>query len=351
MPSPESRPWWRPPPDWVRTPGWTLLPLRLFLGATFTFAGLQKLADPSFFSADAPGSIRSQLIGSVRTSPVHELLGHLLRFSTPLGVTIALGEIAVGTGILLGLWTRLAALGGMAIAFSLFLTVSFHASPYYTGADIVFVFACTPLLLAGAGGAPALDTWRAARRGEAPDDAGGDRRRALLLTGGVAALVVLVTGLVTGIGRLLHGSGGTSAATPVLGGTSTTPGSAATTTTGPAAGPTTTTGATGGTTPPGTAIGKVSEIPVGGAGTFTDPASGQPGLAIRSAADTVVAFDAVCPHAGCTVGYSRSNQLIVCPCHGSEFDASTGAVVQGPATRGLRVIPAAVAGGQLYVDT
>jgi thiosulfate dehydrogenase (quinone) large subunit len=27
---------------------WALLPLRLFLGATFTFAGLQKLADPSF---------------------------------------------------------------------------------------------------------------------------------------------------------------------------------------------------------------------------------------------------------------------------------------------------------------
>ncbi len=47
----------------------------------------------------------------------------------------------------------------MVLSFSLFLTASFHASPYYTGSDIVFLFAWTPLALAGAAGAPALDTW------------------------------------------------------------------------------------------------------------------------------------------------------------------------------------------------
>lgn len=39
----------------------------------------------------------------------------------------------------------------------LFLTVSFHSAPYYTGADIVFAFVWTPLLLAGSGPVLSLD--------------------------------------------------------------------------------------------------------------------------------------------------------------------------------------------------
>ena len=59
---------------------------------------------------------------------------------------IALGELAVGLGVLSGVLTRIAALGGMLLALMLFLTVSYHSDPYYTGADIVFLFAFTPLL-------------------------------------------------------------------------------------------------------------------------------------------------------------------------------------------------------------
>lgn len=46
------------------------------------------------------------------------------------------------------------------------------------------------------------------------------------------------------------------------------------------------------------------------------------------------AFSAVCPHQGCTVA-SVADNTITCPCHGSEFDAATGAVKKGPATSGL----------------
>jgi thiosulfate dehydrogenase [quinone] large subunit len=64
-----------------------------------------------------------------------------------------------------------------------------------------------------------------------------------------------------------------------------------------------------------------------------------------------VAFDAVCPHAGCTVGYSQSAAKLVCPCHGSQFNAATGAVEVGPATTGLKSIPIAKGGnGQLYAS-
>lgn len=46
------------------------------------------------------------------------------------------------------------------------------------------------------------------------------------------------------------------------------------------------------------------------------------------------AFSAVCTHQGCLVDTVESGR-IVCPCHGSAFDISTGEVVQGPATQPL----------------
>src|ERR1700722_14469667 len=152
-----------PPPRSFALSGWALLPLRAFLGFTFCFAGLQKLANPNFFNANSPSSIQAQLIASIRISPVHLLLGHLLRFAVPIGVVIALAELAVGLGTLLGLWTRVAAAGGIFLSLTLFLTVSFHSSPYYTGADIVFVFAWIPLVLAGSGGVLSLDALISAR--------------------------------------------------------------------------------------------------------------------------------------------------------------------------------------------
>ena len=48
---------------------WALVPLRAFLGFTFCFAGLQKLANPGFFDAASPVSIQSQLAGAARFTP------------------------------------------------------------------------------------------------------------------------------------------------------------------------------------------------------------------------------------------------------------------------------------------
>jgi thiosulfate dehydrogenase [quinone] large subunit len=78
--------------------GWALLPLRAFLGFTFCFAGLQKLANPNFFNANSPSGIQAQLIASIRISPLHSILGHFLHFATALGVLIALGELAPCSG-------------------------------------------------------------------------------------------------------------------------------------------------------------------------------------------------------------------------------------------------------------
>ena len=40
-----------------------LLPLRVFLGVTFVYAGVDKLIDPTFLQATGPGSIGAQLDG------------------------------------------------------------------------------------------------------------------------------------------------------------------------------------------------------------------------------------------------------------------------------------------------
>jgi thiosulfate dehydrogenase [quinone] large subunit len=145
--------------------------------------------------------------------------------------------------------------------------------------------------------------------------------------------------VVTGIGRVLAPA--PSNASTTLGGVTTAP-----TTTGAAGtGSTTTAPAT-----PGTAIGAASQVPVGGSAAFTDPKSGDPSLVIQHTAGNFVAFDAICPHAGCTVAFQSSADIIACPCHGSEFNPRTGAVVNGPATSGLnpiRVIKGS--NGDLYV--
>lgn len=332
--------------------GWVLIPLRLFLGITFVFAGLQKLADPQFFNDKSPTSIHAQLVGAERGSPIHGLLAGLVHIAPAVGLIIAIGELAVGLGVLVGLWTRLAALGGMAISLGLFLSVSFHSSPYFTGSDIVFFFAWTPILIAGAGGAPALDTYLG-RRSPAPEGTAMDRRALLTrgaATGVLAAAVLATGGLVAWIGRL---AGGTSAVADNTGGTGTiTPSSP--TTSAPAPAPTTTPTTTAPTTtvpkPAGHRLGPSSDVPVGGAAQFTDPASGDPGLVLQPAAGSFVAFSAICPHAGCTVAFAKSSDIIACPCHGSEFNARTGDVEQGPATRGLTAIPVSAADGNLYVD-
>jgi thiosulfate dehydrogenase [quinone] large subunit len=334
-------------PDGSIPTGWYLLPLRLFLGITFLYAGLEKLADPQFFNSQSPTSIHAQLVGAGRASPIHALIVHLVPIASAVGWVIAAGEVAIGLGILVGLWMRIAAMAGMALSLGLFLTVSYHSSPYFTGSDIVFLFAWTPFALAGAAGAPALDTWFARPRPTAAPGPDAVPRRTVITKGaatGLAAGVVVVGGAaVAALGRAAGGTSdaSTSSTLPV---TTTTP-----TTSTPAGGGATTTPTTT-AEPSGTAVGPATSVPVGGSVAFTDPKSGDPALIIQETADDFVAFDAVCPHAGCTVAYQASAKIIACPCHGSEFNAKTGAVIRGPATYGLTSIKVIKgANGNLYV--
>jgi rieske iron-sulfur protein len=73
------------------------------------------------------------------------------------------------------------------------------------------------------------------------------------------------------------------------------------------------------------------------------------------AADGIVAYSAICAHAGCPVtawvkGETFDEDVFKCMCHNSEYDPRQGAeVVFGPAPRRLAALPLAIVDGLLTV--
>jgi len=69
------------------------------------------------------------------------------------------------------------------------------------------------------------------------------------------------------------------------------------------------------------------------------------------AADGVLAYSAICPHAGCEItGWSAERKIIECPCHASHYDPrEAGAVIDGPTPRPLAGLPLKIADGKLVV--
>lgn len=129
---------------------YALLPLRVFLGVTFVYAGVDKLTNSAFMHASGSGSI-GDLMRAVRdSSAIPAMVDLALKNPVGFGYAIAFGELAVGIGTLVGLLSRLAALGGALISMSLWLTVSWASSPYYYGNDLAYLMAWLPLVLAGA---------------------------------------------------------------------------------------------------------------------------------------------------------------------------------------------------------
>ncbi|MGH2844147.1 MAG: TQO small subunit DoxD [Solirubrobacteraceae bacterium] len=343
-------------------PGAALLVLRLFLGVTFAYAGVQKLSDPGFLHPGAPTYIGTQLRGFAAGTPA----GFILRtFAIPhaelAGVMVAIVEVAIGLCVLLGLVTRWAAAGGMALNLFFFLTASWRTSPYFLGSDIVFVFAWLPFVLTGSSGQPALDRLiergspRLAQRMQALF---GDRdarlgqgevsaltRRALLAQVALATLALAgVTALVKGrySAQRLVGAGGSSpkpngpavASTPARGGQEANTSTTASTT------------ADAGLPANAVKLGPASRLPRGEAVLYRDPASGQPDILIHLQNGDFNAFSAVCTHAGCTVGYQGGE--IACPCHGGVYSAQTGQVLAGPPPLPLARREVREVGGEIY---
>ncbi len=143
---------------------YALLPLRVFLGVTFLYAGLDKLTDSTFMKAAGAGSIGDTMHAARGTAALPALIDLALKSPVGFGYAIALGELAVGIATLLGLLGRLAALGGALISLSLWLTMSWATTPYYYGNDLAYLMAWLPLILAGAPYLSLDAAWRSRRR-------------------------------------------------------------------------------------------------------------------------------------------------------------------------------------------
>ncbi|HEX9312591.1 MAG TPA: Rieske 2Fe-2S domain-containing protein [Actinomycetota bacterium] len=306
---------------------WPLRILRAFLGATFVYAGIQKFADPNFLHPGTPDFIGTQLQGFARGSPIHGLLSALGHVAVLTGVGIALLEIAIGLGTLLGAAPTAFAALGLAVNLSLFLSATWHVRPYFLGSDSIYAVAWLALLVGhlqakqAAGRVPVRGTRH--QRAAARD--GGYGRREFL------------RGAVVGLGTLLLSAGATAlAGTPAS--RIRTPradaGRRLATRSSPSA---------SAHTAQGTTVAKLDSVPVGGAVAFSDPATGNPAVLLRPAERSVEAFSRVCTHAGCLVQWDQADALLICPCHGAEFDPSHGGrPISGPAPTALERIPVAI---------
>ncbi|MGZ0204214.1 DoxX family protein [Streptomyces sp. RM1] len=143
---------------------YALLPLRVFLGITFLYAGLDKITDSAFMKAAGAGSIGDIMRGAHETTAVPALIDLALKSPVGFGYAIALGELVIGIATLLGLFGRVAALGGALISLSLWLTMSWATTPYYYGNDLAYLMAWLPLVLAGAPYLSLDAAWRARHR-------------------------------------------------------------------------------------------------------------------------------------------------------------------------------------------
>jgi thiosulfate dehydrogenase [quinone] large subunit len=353
-----------------------LVPLRLFFGGTFLYAGFDKLLDARFFDASSSASIQAQMIAFARVSPIAPLVRLAQPVAPQVGFLIALAEIAVGLGALSGLAFRLAAWTGAILSVLFFLTASWSIRPFYLGPDLPFAAGWITLALAGHGGilvAGRLLVWSA---GLAGDDraaatvgrhAGRDRRRrrrepapasatlavrdrrSVLQAGVLGVLAIMAASLAVPLrlagaergsdstGERGEGGGGAIASPPI--GSSRPSASSLTSTTAPSA-------ARGGSL----VVATVADVAGTGARAFTVPftaraplPAGDPGVIVRLPDGSYVAYDAVCTHAGCTVEWERQDHVLVCPCHGALFDpADHGAVLDGPTNEPLAPIAIAV---------
>jgi thiosulfate dehydrogenase [quinone] large subunit len=342
-----------------------LLPLRLFFGATFLYAGLDKLTTSTFFDPSSAASIQSQMAAFARTSPIGGLVRLGEPFAVAIGLLIALAEIAIGIGALSGLAFRLAAFAGAGLSLLFWLTASWSTHPYYYGPDLPYAVGWIALGLAGHGGFLVSRRFLGESDGEPPgramdrahpDVVPSPERRAIIqaaLLGGAAiavaslAVPLRLLGRTSDAGGVLDGplpsddvaAGGSPGASPGAG--QPTPAPSATLVGG------------------NVAIATVAAVQRTGALAFTVPFSapaplpaGDPGIVVRLSDGSYVAFDAVCTHAGCTVEWDAPDKVLYCPCHGAAFDpANHAAVLGGPTNQPLASLPIVVdaASGKIFL--
>lgn len=123
--------------DKASAPLWFLI--RLYVGYEFLMAGLGKLASPAWYGSDAGAALQGFVQGALgKTVGAHPdvygwyasflqsaVLPHLVIWSN----VVVFGEIAIGLGLIVGLFTRVAAFFAFFMAFNFLLSGSVSINP------------------------------------------------------------------------------------------------------------------------------------------------------------------------------------------------------------------------------
>jgi len=267
---------------------WPLRVMRLWLGATWIYAGWDKASDPGFLTSGSPTFIGSQLAAYAQNSPIDFLLNKILDHATQVGILVMVAEFAIGFATLLWIAPTWAAFGGFVMSISLWLSSSWNVQPYFMASDSAYAILWLAYF---------LFLYGSRRKSNISID-----RRGFIRVSSIAALAVASAGL----GRLF-------------------PKKAAAVSAGPAK------------------IIEDSALAVGKIHNFTSK-SGSPAVLFKSKTG-VYAYSAVCTHEGCTVQYNSATKNLQCGCHGAVFDpGKDGTVVTGPTNKPLPKIKVAVEG-------
>jgi thiosulfate dehydrogenase [quinone] large subunit len=268
-------------------------------------------------------------------------------------IGIAVAEIELGLGTLAGIAPLLLALGGLLVSPTLTLSATWHVHPYFLGSDSMYAVAWLSYGLGvvetqrrskwATNGKRATNGRKAA---PVPSQHGFSRREFLrgasLAVASIAAAGVAASLATDPIRARADGGPPATAASPGSGTAPSTGSSGPQADAGRVPAVQGRLGAQAAPAAVGTPIADLSKIPVGGAIAFEDPGAGSAAL-VRLGESDVVAYGRVCTHGGALVGYDSSARLLVCPCHGAEFDPAHGAeVVAGSAPSPLAPIDVAV---------
>jgi nitrite reductase/ring-hydroxylating ferredoxin subunit len=95
-------------------------------------------------------------------------------------------------------------------------------------------------------------------------------------------------------------------------------------------------------------VGRVDDLAEGGMGAF-DVRGNR--IAVANVNGAFHAFDDTCTHMGCSLAEGDLEETtVICPCHGSEFDVRSGAVLQGPAREPVETYETRVEGDSLEIE-
>ena len=71
---------------------------------------------------------------------------------------------------------------------------------------------------------------------------------------------------------------------------------------------------------------------------------GTDAILFKTKDEKVYALSRICTHEGCSVNFDLSQNKLICPCHGAEYESGEGNVLSGPTQRALKKISVKIDG-------